>query len=514
MTREVTHGADDVLKGVFWDLAQIGEAGEPKYPESILKRLAAKILDGRAHELLVFRLCHLVRCAELASALGGERYGWLEFFCAPLAGRADWAAGWMRARLPSPDEGQTVVVAAAAADHVALRFEGRAEPIRISYGAMPAPRGLHGVSAEHGGLRRSKRRRDAPAARLSHVEGTPGRCQRPIEDAYAWLREHTRPVQESRDFDEIVGFLLTRGGGDDFGAGDVDDAAILDFWRAASLEPTSGFLTYRKTFRAFLRFADALRDEALHGGGAETGGLALGDGWYEPPDPASPGIERMRAPSASRVAWGADDDEGPSPIEELESVDIKFLLAGEARRLAPLAAHRRAVAALARSLLRDAGFGHAQGRISQALRMKDADVAAVIGEPLEVRYEDEAASYARLLNHLDDLIAAAAYVLLGGENGPGRALDFATLSRGRRALKDIRRKGFDNIRSRESGAVEALRAAAPAILTLRERLSTLCARLAAEEAWAARQREDEPVFREQFIRIYGSAGTGDKETVS
>ena len=134
MTREVTHGADDVLKGVFWDLAQIGEAGEPKYPESILKRLAAKILDGRAHELLIFRLCHLVRCAELASARGGERYGWLEFFCASQAGRADWVAGWMRARLPSPDEGETP---AAAADHVALRFEGRAEPIRISYGAMP-----------------------------------------------------------------------------------------------------------------------------------------------------------------------------------------------------------------------------------------------------------------------------------------------------------------------------------------------------------------------------------------
>ena len=45
------------------------------------------------------------------------------------------------------------------------------------------------------------------------------------------------------------------------------------------------------------------------------------------------------------------------------------------------------MAALAHSLLREAGFGHAQGRISQALRMKDADVAAVIGEPLEVRYE-------------------------------------------------------------------------------------------------------------------------------
>ena len=110
-------------------------------------------------------------------------------------------------------------------------------------------------------------------------------------------------MQESRDFDEIVGFLLTRDGGDDFGAGDVDDAAILDFWRAASLEPASGFLTYRKTFRAFLRFADALRDEALSGGGSEAGGVTLGDGWSEPPDPASPGLERMRAPSASRVAW-------------------------------------------------------------------------------------------------------------------------------------------------------------------------------------------------------------------
>ena len=503
MTRDISHGADEVLKGVFWDLARIGEAGEPKYPESILKRLAAKILEGRAHEPLVFRLCHLVRCAELASSRSGERYGWLEFFCAPRAGRADWSAGWMRERLPSLDETETPP-AAAAFDHVVLRFEGRAEPVCISYGAIPLLAAFMefllntlGYDAVRDGVTPLL----SPCLTWTKLQDTANALSRAV---YAWLREHTRPVQESRDFDEIVGFLLARGGGDDFGVQDIDDEAILDFWRAASLEPNSGFLTYRKTFRAFLRFVDALRDETLDGD-PDTGGVVLDDDWRAPPDPASPGLERMRAPRVSRVAWDAEGEEEASPLEEIEATGIKFLLSAEARRLALIATHGAAVAALSRSLLRDAGFGHAQGRISQALRMKDSDVAAVIAEPLDVCYEDEAVSYTRLLDYLDDLIAAAAYALLGGENGAAQQLEFKTLARGRRALKDIRRKGFEGIRTREPGAVEALRGAVPAILTLREHLSPLCKGLAAEETWAARQREDEPVFREQFIRIYGSA---------
>ena len=417
MTRDVSHGADETLKGVFWDLARIGEAGEPKYPESILKRLAAKILEGRAHELLVFRLCHLVRCAELASRRAGERYGWLEFFCAPEAGRADWAAGWMRAHLPSPEEGET---AAAAADHVALHFEGRAEAVRISFGAMPLLTAFMEFllnTLGYGAVREGVVPLVRPHLAWKELQQAANALSRKL---YAWLREHTRPVQESRDFDEIVAFLLARGGGDDFGPGDVDDAAVLEFWRATSLEPGSGFLTYRKTFRAFLRLKDALRDDALGGGATEAGGVALGSGCFDPPDPASPGLERMHASSSSRVAWVSPAEEELSPIEELESVDIKFLLTSEIRRLALIEVHGDVLAALARSLLREAGFGHAQGRISQALRMKDSDVASVIGEPLEVGYEDEVASYTRLLAHLDDLVAAAACVLLGGENGVAR----------------------------------------------------------------------------------------------
>ena len=132
--RDAGHGADEVLKGVFLDLGQIGEAGDPKYSERVLRRLAAKVLEGRAHELLVFRLGHLVRSASIASELAGGRYGWLEFFCAPRSGRASWTASWLRARLPAGEGGAP---ASATADRVTLRYRGRSAPVSISYGAMP-----------------------------------------------------------------------------------------------------------------------------------------------------------------------------------------------------------------------------------------------------------------------------------------------------------------------------------------------------------------------------------------
>ena len=91
MTGRILHGADEVVWGVFWDLGQIGDQDGPKYSEPVLRRLAAKVLEGRAHEPLVFRLCHLARAAAFAAEDGES--GWLEFFCAPGAGRAGWAAG-------------------------------------------------------------------------------------------------------------------------------------------------------------------------------------------------------------------------------------------------------------------------------------------------------------------------------------------------------------------------------------------------------------------------------------
>ena len=502
MTGWSHHGADEALHNVFWDLGQIGDGKGPKYAEGILRRLAAKVLDGRSHEPLAFRLCHLVRCAAFAA--GNHPHAWLEFFCAPGAGRAGWAADWLRERLPA-DDGPV----AAAARHVALRYPGRAAPLTLSYGAMPL------LAAFMEFLLNTLHYRavcDAVAP-LSR----PDLSWRELQDAanalsravYVWLRAHTRPVQDSRDFEAVAGFLVARGEPGDFTADDIDDAAVLEFWLKFSAEPDSEFRTYRKTFRAFLRFADAMREETFRTGLERPEALDMGTdrGEREVADPDSPGLDAMRGTAAVSGVWeaGIDEDGEVSPLEEAAGAEIKFLLSSEAKRLTLVEAHARLLPGLALSVLREASFGHAQGRISQGLRTDVDTVRALVSAPPEAGYDDEAAAFDKLLVHLDDLIAAAAVVLLGDKDGDGgaRALDFETLTRGRRALKGIRRKGFDELRAGAPAAVAAFREAAPALIELRDRLAPLCARLREGAPWATRQHEDEPRFRAQFARIYG-----------
>ena len=497
------HGADEVLHNVFWDLGQIGDGEGPKYSEGVLRRLAAKVLDGRSHEPLAFRLCHLVRCAAFAA--GNGPHGWLEFFCAPGAGRSGWAAGWLRERLPADDDGPV----AATVRHAALRYPGRATHITLSYGAMPL------LAAFMEFLLNTLHYR-AVCDAVTPLSRT-DLSWRDLQDAanalsravYAWLRAHTRPVQDSRDFEAIAGFLVARGEPGDFTADDVDDAAVLEFWRTFSAEPDSEFRTFRKTFRAFLRFAEAMREETFRTGLEHPEALDMGDdrGEREVADPDSPGLDAMRGAAAVSGVWevGIDGDGEVSPLEEVAGAEIKFLLSAEAKRLTLVEAHARLLPGLALSVLRDASFGRAQGRISQGLRTDADAVRALVSAPPEVGYDDETAAFEKLLAHLDDLIAAAAALLLGGKDGDGgaRALDFDTLTRGRRALKGVRRKGFDELRAGAPDAVAAFREAAPAIFELRDRLAPLCARLREGAPWATRQTEDEPRFRAQFARIYG-----------
>ncbi len=504
MTGQFIHGADETLHGVFWDLGQIGDARRPKYAEPLLRRLAGKILDGRAHEPLVFRLCHLVRSAAFASETTGPA-GWLEFFCAPGAGRAGWAAGWLRERLPAANENAANHPAVSATtDGTVLRYAGRAEPVFLSYGAMP-------LLAAFMEFLLNALRYDVLRAALEPVSRR-DLDWRGLQDAanalsravYAWLRLHTRPVQESRDFEALARFLAARGGGD-FSRDDIDDDAVLAFWRAASIGPGSGFRTFRKTFRAFLRLAEVMDEEALRRGVDDPLSLdgGAGEGGYDPADPCSPGLDHMRAALSPGGPWEGPDDEDASPLERLSVAGVRILLAGEARRLALVEAHPGRLPALALSLLRDAVHGQAQGRISQALRRDPAKAPALTRRAPEEGYDEEAAAFTDLLAHLDRVTAAAAYALAG--DGALGCLDPETLSRGRFAIKVIRRRGFEEVRAGAPGALRALRQAAPAVIELRRRLEPLCERLAAGAPWGPRQREDAPVFREQFRRIYGTS---------
>ena len=513
MTSRILHGADEVLQGVFWDLGQIGDQDGPKYPEAVLKRLAAKILDGRAHEPLVFRLCHLARAAALAAEDPGS--GWLEFFCTQEVGRGACAAGWLRARLPAEETGSADEPSVtAAANQVALRYPDRAAPVIISCGAMPLLAAFMEFllnTLPYDALRDAVAALSRPDLGWRELQDTANALSRSV---YAWLRDHTRPVQDSRQFDVMTRFLAERGERNDFTAEDIDDAAVLAFWRVASLEPESEFRTFRKTFRTFLRLAEVLREEPLREGmdSPETLGAAADRAGREPVDPSSPGLDRMRAQWSAGDPWeGGEEDGALSPLEILAGSDIKFLLANEAKRLTLLDAHGGLLPPLVHSVLRDACFGQAQGRISQGLRTNPAAVRALAAEPPETGYDQEAGALAALLVHLDDLMVAIAAVLVGaeGDGGTVRRLDFETLGRGRRVLKGLRRRGFDQVRAGAPEALADLRRTAPAIVELRQRLAPVCERLQEGAPWAPRQREDEEVFAEQFARIYqDSAGEG------
>ena len=518
MAGDSHHGADEVLHNVFWDLSQIGDKDGPKYSEAVLRRLAAKILDGRAHELLAFRLCHLVRCASFA-AEDRETQGWLEFFCAAGAGRAGWAAGWLRARLPVDGETGGLHVAATAG-HAVLRYDGDCRLVTISYGAMPLLAAFMEFllnTLHYQTVRDTMAPLSKPILNWRELQDTANALSRAV---YAWLQAHRRPVQESRDFEAIARFLATRGDRGDFSADDIDDAAVLAFWCVVSAEPGSAFRTYRKTLRAFLRFAEAMRDDVLREGIDSPASLDTeGErGMPEIADPSSPGLDAMRTPVPATSVWEARDEQDSSPLEQISGAEIKFLLANEAKRLALVDAHALLLPGLAHSVLRDACFGQAQARISQGLRMNKTAAQTLLTNSSGGRYDDEAAAFDKLLIHLEGLMDAAAIVLVGGDGGGDgdnvRTLDFEALARGRRTLKGLRRQGFDELRAGMPEAVEVLRQTVPAIVELRDRLAPLCARLRTEAPWAERQEEDEPVFREQFARIYGIAEREKGESAS
>lgn len=517
MKGRILHGADEVLRGVFWDLGQIGDQDGPKYSEPVLRRLAAKVLEGRAHEPLVFRLCHLARAAAFAAEDGES--GWLEFFCAPGAGCAGWAAGWFRTHLPAQGDalGDTPSFTPGA-EQVALRYGERHEPVTISCGAMPLLTAFMEFllnTLPYDVLRDTMGTLSRPNLGWRELQDTANALSRAV---YAWLREHTRPVQDSRHFQYMARFLAARGERGDFSADEIDDAAVLAFWRAASLEQGSEFRTFRKTFRAFLHLAEALHGDALTGGmeNPETLGAAELVG-REPVDPSSPGLDRMRAPWAAEDPWdGPGEDTAPPSLEILAGSNVKLLLAGEVRRLALVDAHPGVLPPLVHSLLRDACFGQAQGRISQGLRTDPAAARALVHEPPATGYDQEAEALRALLSHLDDLMVAAAAALTDGEalGGTVRRLDLETLSRGRRVLKGMRRRGFDQVRAGAPEALADLRRAVPSIVALRERLAPVSVRLQKGAPWASRQHQDEKVFAEQFARIYGDTETDSGGGVS
>ena len=304
---------DDELRGVFWDLRQIGDADGAKYTDRQIHRLQVRILDAQAHEDFAFRLCQLIHGAVFAGGHNRRSQSYLEFFCDPQAGRASWAGAYFRNRLSADSDDAPV---AAAADRMLLRYPDRAAPVFVSYASMPLLAAFMDFllnTVHFDTVRDITAPLESPGVSYRQVQDVANALSRTV---YAYLREHSSPVQEIRDFDTIARFLLKasrRNDRDDFDAGDIDDGAILDFWREHSVLTDTEFRTYRKSFLGFLRFGQMMRGDDLRAGFDRP--VALGvdrmGGEWNPADPGSPEIDMM--PDRKNVAgdWqtGFDEDE-------------------------------------------------------------------------------------------------------------------------------------------------------------------------------------------------------------
>jgi hypothetical protein len=498
---------DDELRGVFWDLRQIGDGDDTKYSDRLIHRLAAKILDGQAYEQIAFRLCHLIHSAVFAGNHNRRSQSYLEFFCDPRAGRAGFASGYFRNRLPAEGDDFHVL---AATDRILLRYPDRAAPIYLSFASMPQLAAFMDflLNTVHFDVVRGI------AAPLEN----PGVSYREVQDAantlsravYAYLREHSSPVQEIRDLDAIGKFLSRRNDRDDFDAGDIDNEAILEFWRQHSIESDTEFKTYHKSFRAFLRFGQIMRGDELRAGFDRPVNLGTdrSAGEWDPADPSSPELHMMSDGEYVAGDWqeGIEEDEqSDSILERLASSEIKFLKGNELKLLEIVESHAHSLIGIVQSLLRDRCFGHAQGRISAALKKPKPDILDLVFAAPETGYDELVEAFGNVQASLNELIAAAAYVLLNkdGDDDAVSGLDFTTLTRGRKALNGLKRKGFDKVRNRNPAAVEEFRNAVPDIIALRELIAPLCNKLNGVAPWSARQDEDQVVFGEQFAQIYG-----------
>lgn len=500
---------DDELRGVFWDLQQIGDRDEPKYRGTLLKRLAAKILDGQAYEQIAFRLCQLVHGAVFAGGHNRRAQSYLEFFCDPGSGRSSWATGYFRHRLPTVGDDPRVV---AASDRILLRYPDRDARPYVTYASMPMLSAFMDFllnTIHFQAVREILAPLENPGVSYRDVQDVSNTLSRAI---YAYLREHVGEVQETRNFDAISRFMLNANrtnDRDDFEAGDIDDDAVLEFWRVHSLTPKTEFKTYRKSFRAFLKFGEQMRAAELRSGFDRpvSFGADREAGEWDPADPSSPGLDMMSDSANVAGDWQTgfdDDEEAGSILERLASSEIKFLLGNEMELLELVEAHSEPLIRLVHSFLRDRSFGHAQGRISAALKKNRRDLSDLVFAAPETGYDDVVGAFEKIQFHMNDLVDAAAFVLLKGDEDDG-GLDFATLTRGRKALNGLKRKGFDAVRNGDPDAVAEFRDAVPDIVALQELIAPLGAKLKARVPWSPRQDEDHTVFSEQFSQIYGVA---------
>lgn len=366
---------------------------------------------------------------------------------------------------------------------------------------------------------------------------------------YAYLQDHLPPVQEQKKNRSFLAFAAERGGGT-LTAQSLDDEFVMDYWISHSdgtEDQVSGIdaRTFRSVFEAAARLISILRyaEEKYRMGEALPIGTNREAGEVDPED-----FEQA-------IGEIDESDDLLGNVNETIGDEVKFLNKRELEILRE-AVHVDTVArALPRSILRNAVFGQAQARLTQAQRgkPKKGEIDILIGQLPNQNYTARLEDYRALVDHMDRMLLAGLYVLASkGRDSAitlalkicpeldltGIALDIdelldadddvisfqaatarrqffsALLSEGggaieglgadaRAAFKAISRKGFSDTDISDEKTTAPFFEGTTLLLRVRRELMAYLETHAASIDWDVQFDTDKPAFIKQFSLLYG-----------
>lgn len=530
-------GRSAALDQVFRTVAETDLGAGPKYGPAVLRDLA-RTVSARAYGRPMFELCHLIRIAEAAD----RRHGWPALiFDLPVARPAAFRGRLQGALAESPD---CAADFEQTADGIEIRYPDRR--FRVTYGRMPFLAALAELLVTALGYRSVDAVFREWLSDGFDCEPATRHASALSKALYDYLREHVPGAQAQRSFRSLIRFLEASRGSD-FTLDDVDDRAVLDYWRSAD---AGDGRTFRGAAEQMARLRSAL--EAGFERRAVDRAAAIGG------DRAAGEID----PELIATALEAHDAPG-EPLRALAlppAAAVKFLNRREAEELEAVARFGRQAPWLPMSVLRAATFGPTQARLTQAARRQEPD-AVIDGLACCRDTESYDACFGRwgvLDRHLRRVALAALAILLeagraeglvelmaeapdadlvglrSGHADPGsvRVADIlgsgalaafaarladpavagapaaALVEESQRQLRGLSRRGFGSGDRDDPEVLDGLASGAPLVRALREALSGLVARARSamgEPGPGPRFAEDVPLFAERFRILYGRA---------
>ena len=520
LNRLLEVGKSAELVAAFGAIAEATDPdGEPRYSQRVCRELG-RVIACRIYAKPVLQLCHLVNAADACGA-GADR--WERFFFAShratpggFRGYLDHTLAirpWRRSGIERVQEGIVIGESETTFTVTFSRMPFLAALLDFLVGTV----GYDELDPIFGEM--------TDGAPDPSAIGTAANAVSRL--LYAYLGEHLPTVQNTAKFNAMLKFLERRSGE---GTIEIDDPAVLEFWRERCTAEGGGagdFRTYRTVFEAFVALMRALEEAADRD--AVERARPLGT------DPGAGEVDPDEGWAEFEFA-----DKGPSPLDVLAAEPasrIKFLTKVEREHLNPLIDAGPAMRHLPMSLLRSVVFGRAQARLTQALKNKlaTAEIREQIRSAPDETYIDRAGIYRKLEDHLERVLVAAAHVLLHDEGAEAvgnvvalrpddpvvtfeQGLDNpaslpqdqmrGVMEDARTAFKSLTRSGFDDAAIDDAGMVEGFRMAVAALTALRDETERYRSILEdidrGDPGLQGRFGRDRDVFQNRFMHIYGT----------